>query len=96
MGRRGGRQCALLGFGIAGAVTAVTARDDDPDADVLIVEKMPKYAGSAEARLGPDARLSRGLEKWKIYQQALNQPEPDPRPASSEHGPTSRSASKTG
>lgn len=69
----------ILGFGLAGAVTAITAHDIDPEADVLILEKNPaRYAGGNSRASGQTLWCPHDVEATVIYQQAMNQPNPVP------------------
>lgn len=69
----------VLGFGLSGAVTAMTAHDTDPDADVLIVEKMPEqFAGGNSRASGQSLFPPHNLDLLLTYQRALNEPNPIP------------------
>jgi len=71
----------VVGFGLAGASTAIQAIDANPAAKVLILEKMPKeFAGgnsraSGQTVLIPDIK---DIEKFKTYLRACNDPNPIP------------------
>jgi succinate dehydrogenase/fumarate reductase flavoprotein subunit len=69
----------ILGFGLAGAVTAIEAHDADPAADILIVEKMPaEFAGGNSRASGQGLFFPHDVDRLMTYQQALNQPNPIP------------------
>jgi len=69
----------ILGFGLAGAVTAIEAHDAERQADVLIVEKMPeRYAGGNSRASGQSLFKPTALEPLLKYQRALNEPNPIP------------------
>jgi succinate dehydrogenase/fumarate reductase flavoprotein subunit len=69
----------VLGFGLAGAVTAIEAFDADPKADVLIVEKNPEHKAGGNSRAsGQGLTFPDDLEKLLAYQRALNEPNPVP------------------
>ena len=69
----------VLGFGLAGAVTAIEAHDVDHDADVLIVEKMPEALAGGNSRVsGQTLVFPTDAEAWVTYQRVLNEPDPVP------------------
>ncbi len=69
----------VLGFGLSGAVTAICAYDGDPDADVLIVEKMPKDLAGGNSRVsGQTLFCPRKLEALLAYKRAMDAPNPLP------------------
>lgn len=71
----------IVGYGLAGAAAAVEAHDIDPEAKVVVLEKMPStLAGGNSIASGqtfivpaPDA-----LEDFKLYLEACNEPNPIP------------------
>lgn len=69
----------VLGFGLSGAVTAMTAHDTDPNADVLIIEKNPeKYAGGNSRVSGQSLFPPEDVDLLMMYQQSMNFPNPIP------------------
>ncbi|MSO65396.1 MAG: FAD-binding protein [Alphaproteobacteria bacterium] len=69
----------ILGYGLSGAVSAVVAKDADPQADILIVEKM------AESRAGGNSRVSgqtifcaNNRAALARYKMAMDEPNPLP------------------
>ena len=71
----------IVGFGLAGAAAAVEAHDIDPEAKVVVLEKMPEsLAGgnsiaSGQTFLVPDAA---DVETFKTYLRNCNLPNPIP------------------
>lgn len=71
----------IVGYGLAGASAAIQAIDDNPDAEVLILEKMPEVLAGGNSRasgqtvLVPDAK---DIDKFKTYISACNEPNPIP------------------
>ncbi|MEG2388669.1 MAG: FAD-binding protein [Clostridia bacterium] len=67
----------IVGFGLAGAAAAVEAHDINPDASILVLEKMPKeLAGgnsiaSGQTFLVPDMA---DVETFKSYLRSCNEP----------------------
>jgi len=67
----------VVGYGLAGASTAIEAIDANPKAKILVLEKMPKeFAGgnsraSGQTILTPDVK---DIEKFKTYMRACNEP----------------------
>ena len=69
----------VLGFGLAGACTAIEAVDTDPATDVLIVEKMPEGREGGNSRVsGQTLCPAHDVEKLIDYQRNLNEPNPIP------------------
>lgn len=69
----------VLGFGLAGTCTAIEAIDTDPDANVLIVEKMPEGREGGNSRVsGQTLCPAHDVEKLMDYQRRLNEPNPIP------------------
>lgn len=71
----------IVGFGLAGAAAAVEANDIDPNATILILEKMPKeLAGGNSIASGQTFIVPQkdDLEKFKTYIRACNEPNPIP------------------
>ena len=69
----------VLGFGLAGTCTAIEAVDTDPDANVLIVEKMPEGKEGGNSRVsGQTLCPAHDVEKLMDYQRRLNEPNPIP------------------
>lgn len=74
-------ECDVLiaGFGLAGACAAIEARDLDPAADILIVEKMPeRHAGGNTRVSGQSLLISKDVEALVEYQRAMSRPNPIP------------------
>lgn len=69
----------ICGYGLAGATAAIEAHDLDPDADILILEKMPEaWAGGNSRVWGQSLLISKNKEALKSYQRAMSQPNPIP------------------
>jgi hypothetical protein len=69
----------VLGYRLAGAVTAIEADNTDPDADVSIVEKMPeRYAGGNSRASAQSLFKPTSLHPLLRYQRAMNEPNPIP------------------
>jgi hypothetical protein len=74
-------ECDVLiaGYGLAGACAAIEARDLDPQADILVLEKMPeRHAGGNTRVSGQSLLISRDVEALISYQRAMSQPNPIP------------------
>jgi len=53
----------ICGYGLAGAAAAIEAHDLDPQADVLVVEKMPeRYQGGNSRASGQSLLISTDAE----------------------------------
>lgn len=79
--RRWDDECDVLiaGYGLAGACAAIEARDHDPAADILIVEKMPeRHAGGNSRVSGQSLLISKDVEALVEYQRAMSRPNPIP------------------
>lgn len=71
----------IVGFGLAGAAAAVEAHDVDPQARILVLEKMPKeLAGGNSIASGQTFIVPDGadVETFKTYIRSCNQPNPIP------------------
>jgi succinate dehydrogenase/fumarate reductase flavoprotein subunit len=69
----------IVGYGLAGAAAAIEARDLDPDADILILEKLgERHAGGNSRVSGQSLLIARDKEALKSYQRALSRPNPIP------------------
>lgn len=69
----------VVGYGLAGAAAAIEAHDQEPDADVLILEKMPRrFAGGNSRASGQSLSFPTDADKYISYQRALNEPNPIP------------------
>jgi succinate dehydrogenase/fumarate reductase flavoprotein subunit len=69
----------VLGSGLAGCVTAITAHDEDPAASVVVLEKMPQsHAGGNSRVAGQSMFFPEDLENLVVYRQHLDQPNPVP------------------
>lgn len=69
----------ILGSGLAGCVSAITAYDTDPDTDVLVIEKMPEeYAGGNSRVAGQSLFFPSDLENLLKYRRGLDRPNPIP------------------
>lgn len=69
----------ILGFGLAGACTAIEARDLDPSADILIVEKMdePNVGGNSRVA-GQSLLISENVEALIEYYEKMSYANPIP------------------
>ena len=71
----------VLGYGLSGAVAAIEAHDLDPDAEVLVLEKQPEELAGGNSRVsGQSLSFPTDLERYLLYQRALNEPNPIPEP----------------
>jgi succinate dehydrogenase/fumarate reductase flavoprotein subunit len=69
----------IVGYGLAGAVTAIEAHDADPDADILLVDKCTeRYQGGSSRASGQTLWCPHDVEASMAYQQAMNFPNPVP------------------
>lgn len=69
----------ILGFGLAGACAAIEALATDPNAQVLICEKMSeRHAGGNTRASGQSLLISRNPEALKAYQRRMSQSNPVP------------------
>jgi len=71
----------VLGFGLAGAVSAIVASDQDSSADVLIVEKMPeRFVGGNSRASGQTIFCPTDRDALRRYKMAMDEPNPLPGP----------------
>jgi succinate dehydrogenase/fumarate reductase flavoprotein subunit len=69
----------VLGCGLAGMVAALEAKETDPSASVMILEKMPASEAGGNSRVsGQSLSFPDDMQAYRRYQQALNQPHPIP------------------
>lgn len=69
----------IAGFGLAAASAAIEARENDPDADILIVEKMPeKFCGGNSRVAGQSLLISKNASALIEYQRAMSRSNPIP------------------
>lgn len=69
----------IAGFGLAAACAAIEARELDPGADILIVEKMPeKYVGGNSRVAGQSLLISQNAQALIEYQRAMSLSNPIP------------------
>jgi succinate dehydrogenase/fumarate reductase flavoprotein subunit len=69
----------ICGFGMAGSSAAIEAIDTDPNADVLIIEKMSeRYAGGNARASGQSLMINKNPQALLDYQRAMSQPNPIP------------------
>ena len=71
----------IVGFGLAGAAAAVEAHDIDPEAKVVVLEKMPEtLAGGNSIASGQTFIVpsENGVPEFKKYLEACNEPNPIP------------------
>lgn len=69
----------IAGFGLAGACAAIEARDRDPSAEILILEKMPEKWGGGNSRVsGQSLLISKNAKALIDYQRAMSRPNPIP------------------
>ena len=71
----------IVGFGLAGAAAAVEAHDIDPEAKVVVLEKMPEsLAGGNSIASGQTFIVpsEADVENFKTYIRACNEPNPIP------------------
>lgn len=69
----------VLGSGLSGCVTAITAHDEDPAASIVVLEKMPEsHAGGNSRVAGQSMFFPEDLENLILYRKALDQPNPVP------------------
>ena len=71
----------IVGFGLAGAAAAVEAHDIDPEAKVVVLEKMPEtLAGGNSIASGQTFIVpsEHGVPEFKKYLEACNEPNPIP------------------
>ena len=69
----------IVGFGLAGAAAAVEAHDIDPEAKVVVLEKMPEtLAGGNSIASGQTFIVpsENGVPEFKKYLEACNEPNP--------------------
>lgn len=67
----------IVGYGLAGASAAIQVLDDNPDADVLILEKMPEALAGGNSRASGQTLLTpdkKDIDKFKTYINACNEP----------------------
>jgi hypothetical protein len=69
----------VCGYGLAGAAAAIEAHDLDPQADVLVLEKMPeRFQGGNSRASGQSLLISKDAEALKAYQRAMSVSNPIP------------------
>lgn len=71
----------IVGFGLAGAAAAVEAHDIDPDAKIVILEKMPiELAGGNSIASGQTFIVpsENAIPDFKLYLESCNMPNPIP------------------
>jgi hypothetical protein len=69
----------VVGFGLAGAVAAISAYDGDAGADILVLEKMSEpYAGGNSRVSGQTLFISNNLDSLLTYKRLLDEPNPLP------------------
>lgn len=69
----------IVGYGLAGAVTAIEAHDTDPDADILLIDKCTeRYQGGSSRASGQTLWCPHDVEASMAYQRAMNFPNPVP------------------
>ena len=69
----------VCGYGLAGACAAIEAHDLDPQADILVLEKMSeRYQGGNSRASGQSLLISKDVEALKSYQRAMSAPNPIP------------------
>ncbi|MDI3295438.1 FAD-dependent oxidoreductase [Janthinobacterium tructae] len=69
----------IAGFGLAASCAAIEARDLDPDADILILEKMPEqFVGGNSRVAGQSLLISQNAEALVEYQRAMSRSNPIP------------------
>lgn len=71
----------ILGYGVAGGTAALEAQRLDPDAKVIIFEKMPEDEAGGNSRVsGQSLTFPNDLEDYLKYQRVLNEGNPIPEP----------------
>lgn len=69
----------VLGCGLAGMMAALEAREVDPTASILILEKMPPAKAGGNSRVsGQSLSFPTDMVAYRRYQEALNRPHPIP------------------
>ena len=69
----------IIGFGLAAASAAIEALASDPQADVLILEKMPPHLAGGNTRVsGQSLMIARNATALADYQRRLNAANPVP------------------
>ncbi|NLC66290.1 MAG: hypothetical protein GX752_05050, partial [Clostridium sp.] len=71
----------IVGYGLAGAAAAVEANDIDPEAEILILEKMPIEAAGGNSIASGQTFIvpqKEDIETFKSYMKACNEPNPIP------------------
>lgn len=71
----------VVGCGLSGVITAITAYDIDPSQDIMIIEKNVKGLEGGNSRASGQSLwcpLPEDLDKVKAYQRHLSQPNPPP------------------
>ena len=71
----------IVGYGLAGAAAAVEANDIDPDAEILILEKMPVEAAGGNSIASGQTFIvpqKEDVDTFKKYMKACNEPNPIP------------------
>ena len=70
----------IVGYGMAGACAAIEAGETDPDADILILEKMPHDLCGGNARVsGQSLLISKDPKALATYQRAMSDANPVPK-----------------
>ncbi len=69
----------IVGYGMAGACAAIEAREADPNADVLVIEKMSEDMAGGNARVsGQSLLVGKNPEALAAYQRAMSAANPVP------------------
>lgn len=69
----------IVGFGMAGTVAAIEARERCPEADILILKKMPeRYVGGNGRASGQTLFCPHDIDAVLRYQRNMNDPNPIP------------------
>jgi len=69
----------IAGYGIAGAAAAIEAHDADPNADILVLEKMPEPLQGGNSRAsGQSLLISKDVDALKDYQRRMSESNPIP------------------
>ncbi len=69
----------IVGYGMAGACAAIEARETDPNADVLVIEKMSEDKAGGNARVsGQSLLVGKDADALAAYQRAMSVANPVP------------------
>lgn len=69
----------VVGCGLAGMTAALEAHDSDPDATIIILEKMSESEAGGNSRVsGQSLSFPSEMDAYRRYQEALNEPNPIP------------------